>query len=106
MSLSDLTEKSYGAVIDLTITEDDTALDISGFTSSQSAFMKAPDGKVVTKTCAFKSDGTDGVITFTIADGDLGQSGDWSIQAYIQSVSQSIYSESKPFKVGKKLLPE
>jgi hypothetical protein len=103
MSLDDLVEDGSGQVIILTVTEDDTAKDISSFTTAKEILFKAPDGKLVTKTATFTTDGTDGKVQCTLAAGDLDQRGDWEVQAHIESASQEIYSVAVAFTVGKRL---
>jgi len=103
MSLDDLVEDGSGQVIILTVTEDDSAKDISGFTTTKEILFKGLDGKLVTKTASFTTDGTDGKIQCTLAAGDIDQKGEWEVQAYVVSAAQEIYSVAVKFTVGKRL---
>lgn len=103
MSLNDIVEDGSGQVIELTITQDDVAVDISTFTTTREIIFKGPDGKIVTKTATFSSDGSDGKIRCTMAAGDINQKGTWYVQAYIDSGSQDVYSVPLDFEVKERL---
>ena len=103
MAMSNIAVGSYGQTLEATIKEDSTAEDVSGFTTDKDIILKAPDGKVITLTATFKTDGTDGVIQATVTSGTFDQSGTWQIQGHVQSGSQDIYSKPEEFTVYEKL---
>lgn len=83
----------------ITITEDCTAIDISGATAKTIYFTK-PSGAVLIKTALFVTDGTDGQIHYASESGDLDEGGMWKIQAFVELGSGSAYnSVIKTFKV-------
>jgi len=75
-----------GTVLKFTIRdygEDLTPIvDISTATTKQIILQK-PDGSTVLKTATFETDGTDGVLTYTIASDDIDESGQWKAQAIV-----------------------
>lgn len=103
MYFNDWVEDGYGQVARLTITEDDTAVDISAFTTTKQIIFKGPDGKLVTKTATFYTDGTDGIVQCTIADGDIDKKGNWQCQARIVSSAQDLYTNPFTFEVYERL---
>lgn len=75
-----------GTVIRFTVTDEaGEALDISGVSTKQIK-IKQLDGETKTRAASFETDGTDGVLTYTTAAGDLadatGKAG-WYAQAYL-----------------------
>ena len=103
MSLNDLVVGNYGVVIELTVQEDGSAADISGFTTLLQMILKHRDGTTATKSASFKTDGTDGIMQCTVADGDLHASGDWQIQGRLVSGSQDVRTVPTSFRVKKQL---
>ena len=63
-----------------------TAHDISGFSTLSIVFLK-PDGTSVTKTASFKTDGTDGKISYQLLKAELDQAGWWEWWGVIESAS-------------------
>lgn len=64
------------------LNEADEVVDVSTVTTKQLIFRK-PDGTLLTKTATFDTDGTDGVIKYTSASGDLDVKGQWKMQGYV-----------------------
>ena len=102
MALTDFIEQDFGDIIRITVTEDDSAHNISSYTTLQ-IILKAPDGRKISRTASFFTDGTDGIIECTLADGDFDQDGDWRLQARVAKTGVDICTESVTFSVGEKL---
>ncbi len=62
--------------------EDDTIMDISTATTKEFIFRK-PDGTSITRTASFFTSGSDGIIIYTLINGDIDQAGRWEIEAYV-----------------------
>ncbi len=87
-----------GTVLELTITADGVAVDVSGASVKNIIFEK-PDRTSITRTASFTTDGTNGKIDYaTIAD-DLDQYGEWSIQGFITLPSGSWHTDVGKFQV-------
>ena len=100
MSLDHIVKGSYGQTIQITIQEDGVALDVSGYTTTKQIIFKAPSGKIVTKTATFATDGTDGVVECTLADGDIDEEGEWKVQASIVSGTAGLRTVATKFDVN------
>lgn len=100
MSLQNLYAGDYGQAVELTFLDVDTseAADISAYTASQSMLFTQPDGTVVEKTAAFKTDGEDGVITYTVEAGFL-TAGTWQVRGRVTSASARLTTEPHTFRV-------
>lgn len=88
-----------GAVIEYTVTENGAALDISGATTKQLKLL-GPGGTVKTRTAAFGTDGTDGVLTYATIAGDLDVKGKWYVQPYLVLPSWTGHGAVAEFIVG------
>jgi len=92
-----------GTIFKLSITDqDDAALDISSATTKQILFRK-PDGTTLTKAGVFDTDGTDGVLNYTIVSGDIDQVGGWTVQAYVVLPTGAWHSSLGRFAVEENL---
>ena len=103
MSLDKITAEDYGQVLTITIkdTDTDAAADVSAYTTAQQVFLKDPGGNVsAALTAAFDSDGSDGVVVYTIADGDIDEQGLWQMCARVTSGAAVLTSEWESFAVG------
>jgi hypothetical protein len=92
----------YGWIGRLRIVEDEMAVDISSYTTLQ-YILRAPDGTVTTKTAAFATDGTDGLLQRTFVDGDIDQVGAWQVQARIAKTGAELTSARLRFDVKPRL---
>ena len=99
MSWSDIHVGDYGSVGKLTVTEDGTAVDVSGYTTLQFVFTD-PSGTETTKTAAFDTDGTNGVIKYTIESGLFDTSGVWRVRAKVSATGVSLLSDEIQFLVA------
>jgi len=89
----------FGNAITVTIVDSTgTAVDISGYDGTNQVLVNSPDGQsTVTWTASFGSDGTDGVLSVTPADGDLDRTGEWKGQAKLTNTGGTIVAYSKIF---------
>ena len=103
MSLENLVQGCYGIPVEVTVQEDGAAMDISAYTTLE-IVLRAERGTAKTRTAAFKTDGTDGVITYALADGDLDAGGKWFLQAHLAKAGEELWSEPPvEFAVGRQL---
>lgn len=98
MSLDEIHVGDIGTILRVTITDDDTAVDISTATT-KTIFLKKPDDTKLTKTAVFYSDGSDGIIQYVTIDGDLDAAGWWKIQAYVKMGTNEWYTNWEAFEV-------
>ena len=103
MSLDHVVRGSYGQVIEITVTEDGSAKNISGYTTTRQIILQAPSGKIATLTATFKTDGSDGILHATVTQGTFDEGGEWAIQARAASESIDIYTMPSTFTVTDRL---
>lgn len=77
--------------------------DISAATLLELILMK-PDGTAIVRPASLSSDGTDGVIEYTIQPGDLDQVGTWKVQGHVVLPTGEWYSSIQKFKVFSNLM--
>ena len=101
MSWDKIVAGDYGQLCKLTITDPDTgaAADVSGYTTTQEMIFYDPDGNSTAVTAAFDSNGSDGLIKYTLADGIIDEGGTWGVRAVVASGSAKLSSEKLLFKV-------
>lgn len=92
MSLEYIIAGDYGQTIVLTVKDVDTAAaaDISAYSDSVEVELKDPYGTVTTKTAAFSTDGSDGLVEYALADGDIDAGGTWRIRAKVTKTGQAV----------------
>ena len=93
-----LQQGAIGVTFQLTITENGSALDVSGATTKRFDFKK-PDGTVVPKEAVFVSDGTDGKLKYVSLADDIDTKGVWRLQAYLVIGTFTGYSAMVDFTV-------
>ncbi len=90
---------NIGTTFKCTILNGDGIENVSGATTKNIIFTR-PDGTKMTKAASFYTDGSDGIITYTVVSGDLSVAGLWRIQGYVEySASEQYYSNIKTFTV-------
>jgi hypothetical protein len=90
---------AIGVIIELTITEDDVAVNLSSATT-KNIVLRSPSGVVATKTGAFVTDGSDGKLKYTTtAEADLNEAGFWKAQAALVMTGFTGRSSSAQFEV-------
>lgn len=87
-----------GIVFSITFEANGSAIDISN-AQSKSIIFKKPDGTKIEKSASFYTDGTDGIITYTSASGDIDQNGVWRMQGYCAVNSSTHYTSIGNFRV-------
>ena len=101
---AEIHENDIGTQFQVTITGPaGNAVNISGATDKRIIFKK-PSGATVSQTADFLNTGTDGIIKYVSASGDLTPVGSWKIQAYVNTPSGEWHSTFKTFKVHRNLL--
>lgn len=96
-----ITLNDLGTSLQITVTEDDVAVDISAATG-RAIILKKPDGTTSEKTATLLTDGTDGIVAYSTVTGDIDQLGIWDYRAKITfSATQVYYSIAKQFTVVK-----
>jgi len=101
MSLNGIVSEDYGQTLVLTITDKDTgnAVDVSGYTTSKKIVLIDPSRNKAEKNAAFVTDGSDGQIEYTLADGDIDEPGRWGIRAKVASANAILTSVTEWFNV-------
>lgn len=96
--LKGIVQGSYGNTITVTLTDfDGNAQDVSTFDGTKKIYGRHKDtGKEVNATLSFDSDGSDGVLTFSWADGDIDAPGDWIVQVVLQDSGPTMKVKSLP----------
>lgn len=100
MSLEKLIADDYGQPIELTFIDVDTdaAADISGYTTTIQMVFTEPDGTKTAKTATFKTDGSDGVIEYTV-EVDFLTVGSWRVRGRVAAGNAKLSTEEVSFKV-------
>lgn len=87
MSFDNIVVDDYGQIAKITFIDVDTdaAADISSYSTSQKFIFTKPTGSSVEKTGDFDTDGTDGVIKYTIDSDLFDTSGPWTVRGQVAS---------------------
>ena len=103
MGMGEVHLNDLGTVVKATIKDSATALDLSTDTFTSIIFVfKDQDGNVNSQTAtAFDSDGSDGIVNFTVATTTtFGTTGAWSFQAiYSPTTTSNWHSDLHKFRV-------
>lgn len=101
MSFDNIVAGDYGQIATITVIDTDTkiAADISGYTTSLKMVFTSPSGIETEKPATFLTDGTDGVIKYTIENDILDTPGLWQVRAVVASSSSQLSSQTTKFKV-------
>jgi len=92
MSFNKIVKGDYGQVAQITFIDIDTdaAADISAYTTTIEMIFTSPTGAETAKTATFESDGTDGVIEYTIETGLFSSAGGWAVRGQVTSGSAKL----------------
>ena len=94
-----VTEKVWDAA---TLCWLDQVVDISSATSLEILFL-LPSGKTRIRPAAFTTDGTDGKVQYTAADGDISEAGGsgnpWHYSAWVERPGKKHTTTEHPFRV-------
>lgn len=82
--------------------ENDEIVDVSTATE-KTMYFKKPDKTLLTKEATLKTDGTDGVIQYVFASGELDMAGVWLNQAKVVFVDGQWHSSIDSFQVSHNL---
>ena len=101
MSFLNIVNGDYGQVAKLTIIDVDTgsAADVSAYSSTIQMIFTDPGGNDTAKTATFDSDGSDGIIKYTIEDGLIDEAGAWSVRGRVQGASTKLTTVTHSFEV-------
>lgn len=99
MSWDDIQVDDFGWIGKLALKQKGVIVDISSYSTLRFLFQD-PSGTVETKVVAFETDGTDGVLEYTIVDGDIDQIGYWEVRAQILKTNVELTSEAHGFNVA------
>ena len=101
MSLSNIVANDYGQIIQLTVLDTDTSTagDISGYGVTKQMIFKDPSGNQAVKTASFVTDGTDGLVKYTLASGDIDESGIWAVRVKLTGAGKVLTSTWLEFAV-------
>lgn len=100
MSLLHIYAGDYGQTIELTFIDVDTsaAADISGYNATIEMVFVSPAGTETAKTATFKTDGTDGVIQYTVEE-DFLTEGSWYVRGRVANASATLTTQNYNFLV-------
>ena len=101
MDLLSIVVGDYGQVAKITFIDVDTdaAADISNYTTAQQMIFTHPSGISYTKTAAFDSDGTDGIIKYTIDVGLFNKAGWWKVRGRVNRAAATLSTAEHVFEV-------
>ena len=94
--------EEFGWVGKLTLQQDGSSVDISSYTTKE-YILRDPDGTETTKTASFDSDGTDGILKYTVLTGEIDAVGSWYVQARIAKADVELTSDRLGFAVKDRL---
>lgn len=94
-----------GTLIEVTLYDCTTVVDLTGATSTELIFVK-PSGEKVTVDATFKTDGTDGILQYIVPEADqendpefFNEYGTWKIQGKVVLPTGTWNSDIAKFKV-------
>lgn len=100
---SEIHKGDIGTKFIITLMDDEVIEDISSATTKQIIFQKHSNTDII-KDAIFETDGTDGKIYYISIDGDLDETGTWTIQAKITMPSGAWSSSTSTFTVHSNLI--
>lgn len=102
MAINEIHVNDIGTVFKLTVKDDTSVVDLSSNTGL-TVILKKPSNAKLEKSAVLTNSGTDGLIEYTVAEGDIDESGTWQIQAKVQISDGTFYSDIHTFKVHRNL---
>lgn len=91
-----------GTIFRLTFLQSGSVVDLSTATTKQIWFKK-PSGEILTKTASFYTDGTDGILQYTVVSGDLDEKGTYEIQGFVVITAGTFHSDVQTFQVNRNI---
>lgn len=93
---------SYLQVIQVACVDaDGVAQDVSGYTTRTAVAMPPDHRKTVTASVTYVTDGTDGLVQWSFASGDIDRAGNWEVQLEFSTVSKMVKSYTAIMEVGR-----
>ena len=101
MSFDKIVVGDYGQVAKITFIDVDTneAADISAYSTTIQMIFSDPSGTETEKTATFDSDGTDGIIKYTVDSAFFDAAGFWKVRGRVKSGSATLTTEIQKFIV-------
>ncbi len=101
MSFDYIVVDDYGQVAKLTFIDVDTdaAADVSTYSTTIEMIFTDPSGTETAKTAAFDSDGTDGIIKYTVDASFIDAAGSWRVRGRVKSANATLTTEEHYFNV-------
>lgn len=101
MSFDNIISGDFGQIAKLTFIDVDTgaAADISAYTETKEMIFIDPSGTETTKTATFDTDGSDGVIKYTIQNGLFDESGYWKVYGQVQGANTKLTTVKHAFQI-------
>ena len=103
MACGEIHQNDIGTAFNVTISDCDSAVNISTATVRDIIWLKPSGTKVTKNLVPFLTDGTDGIIQYISIVDDLDEIGPWSIQAMVTLPTGTWYSEIQQFNVAPNL---
>lgn len=98
MAAGEIHVGDVGTVLEYTVTEGTSAVDVSSASVKQ-VILKKPSGASLTKTAEFSGSGTDGKVRYVTVAGDLSEAGQWYAQVYLELPAGKWHSDAGAFTV-------
>lgn len=97
----DIHMHDVGTIFRVTITDSGSPVNLSsGVSASNVLLMRKPDGTTASFPASFVTDGTDGLISYTVSGSDvLNQSGTWQLSANVNTITGKWTATSVGFTV-------
>lgn len=96
--MSCIHKNDIGTAFIITITDDNSVVDISSATALQLTFRK-PSGTTTTVTASLYTNGKDGKMSYSATSGLLDETGVWKLQGIATFGSNIFHSDVEMFKV-------
>lgn len=106
--MADIHQNDIGMMFKLTVKDQDGSIVPLDNTYTLKVVFQLPDKSTMTKTALLFSDGSDGIVKYVTAAGDLSQAGRWKLQAVVSKVvgdvtQSEFHSDPISFKVAANL---
>ncbi len=101
MSFSNIVAGDFGQVAQVTFIDTDTGqpADISSYNASVQMVFVDPAGVETVKLATFATDGTDGVIEYTVEEGLIAQAGNWRVYGRVAGAGSRLTTVQHKFTV-------
>src|SRR5687767_13585106 len=104
MPINEVHLNDFGTIFQFEIKdEDDAVVDVSTATTREIVFKKLT-GDILSKTASLVNAGTDGLVKYVIASGDIDTVGQWRVQGRVILSGKQFSSDIHTFKVFENLI--